>query len=74
MVLENICQTGILASAHMGIRDYILIGGLTRFFECRQIIEAFKSLWDVSISIPEYSDFATAIGAVIAGGQAQEIQ
>ena len=75
MVLENICQTGILASLHMGIKDYILIGGLTKFFECRQITEAFKSLWDVNIGIPEHSDFATAIGAVIAGGrgQAQEI-
>lgn len=73
MVLENICQTGILASVHMGIKDYILIGGLTKFFECRQIIGAFKSLWDVDISIPEYSDFATAIGAVIAREQAQEI-
>ena len=47
-------------------RDYILIGGLTKFFECRQIIEDFKSLWDVKITIPEYSDYATAIGAVIA--------
>ena len=74
MVLENICQTGILASAHMGIKDYILIGGLTKFFECRQIIGAFKSLWDVNISIPEYSDFATAIGAVIGREQAQEIK
>ena len=41
-------------------------GGLTKFFECRQIIEDFKSLWDVKITIPEYSDYATAIGAVIA--------
>ena len=49
-----------------GIKEYILIGGLTKFFECRQIIEDFKSLWDVKISIPEYSDYATAIGSVIA--------
>lgn len=66
MVIENICQAGILASVHTGIKDYILIGGLTRFFECHQIIKAFKSLWDVQLSIPEYSDYATAIGAVIA--------
>ena len=66
MVIENICQAGILASRNTGIKDYILIGGLTKFFECRQIIEDFKSLWDVKITIPEYSDYATAIGAVIA--------
>ena len=66
MVIENICQAGILASASTGIKDYILIGGLTKFFECRQIIEDFKSLWDVKVTIPEYSDYATAIGAVIA--------
>ena len=53
-------------SRNTGIKDYILIGGLTKFFECRQIIEDFKSLWDVKITIPEYSDYATAIGAVIA--------
>ena len=74
LVIENICQAGILASAHMGIKDYILIGGLTKFFECKQISEAFKSLWDVEITIPKYSDFATAIGAVIAADQAQEVK
>lgn len=73
MVIENICQAAILASVNTGIKDYILIGGLTKFFECRQIMEAFKSLWDVELSIPEYSDYATAIGAVIAANQAQEI-
>lgn len=73
MVIENICQAAILASVNTGIKDYILIGGLTKFFECRQIIEAFKSLWDVELCIPEYSDYATAIGAVIAANQAQEI-
>lgn len=74
MVIENICQTGILASANTGIKEYILIGGLTKFFECRQIIEAFKNLWDVEITIPEYSDYATAIGAVIADNEAQKIE
>ncbi len=74
MVIENICQSAILASSGTGIKDYILIGGLTKFFECRQITSAFRSLWDVEISIPEYSDFATAIGAVIAAEQAQEIK
>ena len=74
MVIENICQTGILASANTGIKEYILIGGLTKFFECRQIIEAFKNLWDVEITIPEYSDYATAIGAVIADNEEQKIE
>ena len=73
MVIQNICQSAILASSHTDIKDYILIGGLTKFFECRQIIAAFKSLWDVEISIPQYSDYATAIGAVIAADQALEI-
>ena len=44
MVIENICQSAILASVNTGIKDYILIGGLTKFFECRQIIGAFRSL------------------------------
>lgn len=72
MVIENICQAGILASMSTGIKDYILIGGLTKFFECRQIIEDFKSLWDVKITIPEYSDYATAIGSVIAPDSEKE--
>lgn len=74
MVIENICQAGILASVNMGIKDYILIGGLTKFFECKQISEAFKSLWDVEITIPKYSDYATAIGAVIAADHAQQVK
>ena len=69
MVIENICQAGILASMSTGIKEYILIGGLTKFFE---IIEDFKSLWDVKISIPEYSDYATAIGSVIAPDSEKE--
>lgn len=73
MVLENICQAAILASNNTGIKDYLLIGGLTKFLECRELTEAFKSLWDVEISIPEYSDYATAIGAVIADNQTQPI-
>lgn len=73
MVIENICQAAILASVHTGIKDYLLIGGLTKFFECQQISEAFKSLWDVEITIPKYSDYATAIGAVIAADQAEQI-
>ena len=73
MVLENVCQTAILASINTGIKDYLLIGGLTKFIECQELTKAFKNLWDVEISIPEYSDFATAIGAVIAAEQAQQI-
>lgn len=73
LVLENVCQTAILASINTGIKDYLLIGGLTKFLECRELAQAFKNLWDVEISIPEYSDYATAIGAVIAADQAKEI-
>lgn len=73
LVLENVCQTAILASINTGIKDYLLIGGLTKFLECRELAQAFKNLWDVEISIPEYSDYATAIGAVIAAEQAKEI-
>lgn len=73
LVLENVCQTAILASINTGIKDYLLIGGLTKFLECRELALAFKNLWDVEISIPEYSDYATAIGAVIAADQAKEI-
>lgn len=73
LVLENVCQTAILASINTGIKDYLLIGGLTKFIECRELAQAFKNLWDVEISIPEYSDYATAIGAVIAADQAQPI-
>ncbi|MGN0384486.1 MAG: type II pantothenate kinase [Lachnospiraceae bacterium] len=74
MVLENICQTAILASVSTGIKDYILIGGLTKFLECQEITEAFKSLWDVEISIPRYSDYATVIGAVLTANKSQEIK
>lgn len=73
LVLENVCQTAILASINTGIKDYLLIGGLTKFLECRELAQAFKNLWDVEISIPEYSDYATAIGAVIAADQAKPI-
>lgn len=65
LVLENICQAGILASRSTGIKDYILIGGLTQFSGCLEIIENFKSLWpDITIRIPKNAEYATVIGTV----------
>lgn len=67
MVLESICQTAVLISQGMDLKDFVLIGSLTNFPEIEGICRLIKTMYpDVNFIVPEDGEFATAIGAALA--------
>lgn len=68
MVLENLCHTGTLIAQDKGVKEFILIGSLANFAECKYITKDCAELAGegVYFVIPEYAGFGTAIGAALA--------
>lgn len=65
MVLQTIGSAAILAALNSGIRDFVLIGNLTLWPQCKDIYPMLERLYDVRFHIPKYSEFCTAIGAAL---------
>lgn len=65
MVLQAIGSATILSSLNSGIRDYVLIGNLSRLPQCKEIYPKLDKLYNVRFIIPERSEFCTAIGAAL---------
>ena len=67
MVIESICQTAALIAQGTNIKDFILIGALTKFPECAQIGKMIKTLFpDYNFIVPEDGEYGTAIGTALA--------
>lgn len=67
MVIETVCQTAVLISNGLNIRDYVLIGNLTKFPECNDVCAMIKTMYpDVNFIIPKDGEYATAIGTALA--------
>lgn len=69
LVYQSIGTMSVLASRSVGINDVVFTGQLTAFKECRNSFKLFEELYDTNFIIPEDAEFATAIGAVLAGGR-----
>lgn len=65
MVLQTIGSATYLSSLKSGIKDYVMIGNLTKLPQARVIFDSIESLYGVRYIIPEYSDFCTAIGTAL---------
>ncbi len=65
MVLQTIGSAAILAALNSGIRDFVLIGNLTLWPQCKDIYPMLERLYNVRFHIPKYSEFCTAIGAAL---------
>lgn len=65
MTLQSIGSASILAAIGSGIRDFVLIGNLTLLPQCKYVFSAMEHLYNVHFSIPQYSEFCTAIGAAL---------
>lgn len=65
MVLQAIGSATILSSLNSGIRDYVLIGNLSRLPQCKEIYPKLDKLYNVRFIIPGRSEFCTAIGAAL---------
>ena len=65
MVLQTIGSAAILAALNSGISDFVLIGNLTLWPQCKDIYPMLEKLYNVRFHIPKYSEFCTAIGAAL---------
>jgi len=65
MVLQSICSASILSSIGSGIKDFVMIGNLTLLPQCKLVFPATEELYKVKFTIPQYSEFCTAIGAAL---------
>ncbi len=65
MVLQSIGSASILSALNTGIRDFVLIGNLTLYPQCKEIFPMMEKLYNVRFHIPKYAEFCTAIGAAL---------
>jgi type II pantothenate kinase len=65
MVLQTIGSASILSSLNSGIRDFVLIGNLSRLPQCKELYPHLERIYDVRFIIPKSSEFCTAIGAAL---------
>ncbi len=68
-ILNMICQTvgmlAVFAAGQTGDKDIILTGYLSRLPQGKELFAQIEKLSTVRFVVPEYSEFATAIGAAI---------
>lgn len=65
MVLQSIGKATVLSSLNTGIKDFVLIGNLAKLPQCKQVINDFEKLFRVRFHVPEYAEYATALGAAL---------
>ena len=66
LVYETVGMVSVFASRSVGVKDIVLTGNLTRLESCLRKFEEFNHLgYGVRFSVPELSEFSTAIGCAI---------
>ena len=66
MVLQSIGQSVILAALNSHIKDFVLIGNLTKMQQCKEIFPVMEEMYQCHFWIPEYAEYRTALGAALA--------
>jgi len=65
MTLQSICSASILSSIGSGIKDFVMIGNLSRLPQCKRVFTACEDVYKVKFVIPKYAEYCTAIGAAL---------
>ncbi len=68
MVFETVAMISIFAARSVGVKDIVLTGNVTKMLYCRERfseLEKMMAHYGVKFVTPEYSSFATVIGAAI---------
>ena len=65
MVLQTIGKSAILSSLNSSINNFVMIGNLAKFPQCKGIFQSLEALFDVHFIIPDLAEYATAIGAAL---------
>ncbi len=66
MVLESIGSAAVLSCLKSPVRDFVLIGNLTRLPECAVVFPRIEEIYNVSFKIPDHASYCTALGAALA--------
>ena len=66
MVLQCIGKSAILSALNTPIRDFVLIGNLTRLPQCGEVFPIQEKMFNVRFLIPKYAEYRTAVGAALA--------
>ena len=64
-VIQTICSGTVLASKGTDIKDFVMIGNLTRLPQTREIFNSVEKLYGVHFIIPKHSEYCTAIGCCV---------
>ena len=66
LVYETVGMVSVFASRSVGVTDIVLTGNLTRLDSCIKKFEEFNLMgYGVRFTVPELSEFSTAIGCAI---------
>ncbi|NLI35292.1 MAG: type II pantothenate kinase [Bacteroidales bacterium] len=68
MVLQSIGSSAVLSTLNSNIKDFVLIGNLTKIPQCKDIFPFMERVYNVRFHIPPHAEFRTAIGAALAFG------
>ena len=66
MVLESIGSAAVLSKLNTGVKDFVLIGNLTRLPQCAVVFPRIEEIYGVKFHIPAHAEFCTALGAALA--------
>jgi len=65
MVFQSIGMTARFALINHEANDVVLTGNLSTFSACREVFQTLKDIFAINYIIPEFSEFATAMGAAL---------
>ena len=65
MVLQTIGSSAVLSALNSDIKDFVLIGNLTKFPQCKEIFPFMEQIYNVKFHIPTFAEFRTALGAAL---------
>ena len=66
MVLESIGSAAVLSCLRSQVRNFVLIGNMTRLPECEVVFPLIEELYNVKFHIPAHAGYCTALGAALA--------
>lgn len=69
MVFETVAMVSVFASRHVGVKNVILTGNLTRLPFCAKKFDEFNTVYNYGVNfiIPENAQFSTVIGTALSG-------
>ncbi len=64
-VVQTIGSATVLASKSNGIKEFVMIGNLTKVTQTRWVFDSLEPLYNVRFIIPRHAEFCTATGAAL---------